>query len=231
MSGLLVWQAALTTWGATASETWHAVAHPAAQIPEPLPQNLRFQGQYLDRETGLHYNTFRYYDPDIGHFISQDPIGLAGGSNLYQYAPNTSLWIDPWGWRCGPGTATGNGKKVRPGRWLRGTHGNAGVFPESIANKLRGKNFRDFDHFREEFWKEVAKDPDLSSQFSRANVTRMSAGRAPKVSATQGVGKNTSYVLHHAEPIQHGGGVYDMDNLRIVTPRYHAEILDPAYHY
>ena len=37
-------------------------------------------GQYLDRETGLHYNTFRYYDPDVGRFINQDPIGLAGGT-------------------------------------------------------------------------------------------------------------------------------------------------------
>ncbi|OCG17714.1 RHS repeat domain-containing protein [Gilliamella sp. WF3-4] len=35
---------------------------------EPIEQNLRYQGQYLDRETGLHYNTFRYYDPDIGRF-------------------------------------------------------------------------------------------------------------------------------------------------------------------
>jgi RHS repeat-associated protein len=44
-----------------------------------LSQNLRFQGQYYDAETGLHYNRFRYYDPDIGRFVSQDPIGLAGG--------------------------------------------------------------------------------------------------------------------------------------------------------
>jgi len=67
---------------------------------EHRQQNLRFQGQYLDRDTGLHYNTFRYYDPDIGRFISPDPIGLAGGINLYQYAPNPVSWIDPWGWMC-----------------------------------------------------------------------------------------------------------------------------------
>jgi len=68
----------------------------------PRPQNLRFQGEYLDRETGLHYNLFRYYDPDIGRFISPDPIGLVGGINLYQYAPNPISWIDPWGLSCGP---------------------------------------------------------------------------------------------------------------------------------
>ena len=62
-----------------------------------MVQNLRFQGQYFDAETGLHYNRFRYYDPDIGRFVSQDPIGLAGGVNNYQYAPNPVGWIDPLG--------------------------------------------------------------------------------------------------------------------------------------
>ncbi|MGP3591075.1 RHS repeat-associated core domain-containing protein, partial [Vagococcus sp. WN89Y] len=54
-------------------------------------------GQYADRETGLHYNLFRYYDPQTGRFTVQDPIGLNGGWNLYQYAPNPLGWIDPWG--------------------------------------------------------------------------------------------------------------------------------------
>ncbi|MDT0137130.1 RHS repeat-associated core domain-containing protein [Acidovorax sp. PRC11] len=64
---------------------------------EALEQNLRLQGQYLDRETGLHYNTFRYYDPDVGRFISPDPVGLEGGLHLQRYAPNPVSWIDPWG--------------------------------------------------------------------------------------------------------------------------------------
>ncbi|MDX5631145.1 MULTISPECIES: RHS repeat-associated core domain-containing protein [unclassified Brenneria] len=58
---------------------------------------MRWQGQYLARETGLHYNLFRYYDPDIGKFTQHDPIGLAGGINLYAYAPNPLTWIDPLG--------------------------------------------------------------------------------------------------------------------------------------
>ena len=60
-------------------------------------QLIRFQGQYFDVETGLHYNRFRYYDPDIGRFINQDPIELDGGNNLYQYAPNPLNWLDPLG--------------------------------------------------------------------------------------------------------------------------------------
>ena len=58
---------------------------------------LRFQGQYFDNESGLHYNRFRYYCPKQGRFIHQDPIGLAGGINHYQYAPNPVNWIDPFG--------------------------------------------------------------------------------------------------------------------------------------
>ncbi len=58
---------------------------------------LRYAGQYEDRETGLHYNLFRYYDPQVGRFTTPDPIGVAGGFNLYQYAPNPNGWVDPWG--------------------------------------------------------------------------------------------------------------------------------------
>ncbi|SUP85804.1 RHS protein [Yersinia pseudotuberculosis] len=55
------------------------------------------QGQYYDTESGLHYNSYRYYDPACGVFISQDPIGLKGGLNPYQFAVNTLGWVDPLG--------------------------------------------------------------------------------------------------------------------------------------
>jgi RHS repeat-associated protein len=47
--------------------------------------NLRFPGQYFDKETGLHYNYFRDYDPSTGRYIESDPIGLAAGPNTYGY--------------------------------------------------------------------------------------------------------------------------------------------------
>ncbi|WP_276551556.1 RHS repeat-associated core domain-containing protein, partial [Erwinia mallotivora] len=59
--------------------------------------NLRFQGQYLDRETGLHYNLFRYYDPSGGRYTQPDPIGLAGGLNTYAYVGDPLTWVDPLG--------------------------------------------------------------------------------------------------------------------------------------
>ena len=56
-----------------------------------------FQGQYYDEEVKLAYNRFRYYDPELGRYISEDPVRLLGGSNLYRYVENTILWCDPLG--------------------------------------------------------------------------------------------------------------------------------------
>lgn len=89
------WRAEPDCWGKVTGET------DPREITTGGPQNLRMQGQYLDRETGLHYNLYRYYDPDNGRFTQQDPIGLLGGLNLYQYAPNALGWVDPWGLSCG----------------------------------------------------------------------------------------------------------------------------------
>lgn len=58
--------------------------------------NYFYQGQSYDGETGLAYNRFRYYDPEQGNYISQDPIGLAGGNpTLYGY-----VGILQDGWMC-----------------------------------------------------------------------------------------------------------------------------------
>ncbi|MGR5149724.1 RHS repeat-associated core domain-containing protein, partial [Photobacterium alginatilyticum] len=77
----------------------------ASPVIETISNPLRFQGQYFDEESGLHYNRFRYYDPKAGRFIHQDPIGLLGGLNPYQYAPNPVQWVDPLGLSCKEGAA------------------------------------------------------------------------------------------------------------------------------
>ena len=82
-NGYTVWRGASTAWGRSLRES--------TPVNWDTPQNLRFQGQYLDRETGLHYNTFRYYDPAGGCYTQMDPIGLLGGLNTYTYV------VDPLG--------------------------------------------------------------------------------------------------------------------------------------
>jgi RHS repeat-associated protein len=85
--GSSTWQSDYLPWGKTLNEQCH------------LGQNqyLRFPGQYEDSETGLYYNTFRYYDPEAGRYLCPDPIGLAGGLNLYAYVFDPHSQIDPWG--------------------------------------------------------------------------------------------------------------------------------------
>jgi hypothetical protein len=129
-----------------------------------------------------------------------------------------------------PGTATGNGKAIT-GTWLRGTERNAGLFPKSVADKLKGKQFKNFDEFREAFWREVANDLNLASQFDPPSIQRMQNGFAPFTDISQQLGSQKNFILHHKTPINQGGAVYDIDNLYVVTPKYHKEILNPAYHY
>ena len=93
------------------------------------------------------------------------------------------------------------------------------------------QSFSGFDSFREAFWKAVGNDSDLSSGFSSGNVTRMQSGRSPSVTSDQALPGGCNYVLNHAYPIWAGGGVYDMDDIVIVTPRLHSEILDGGFRY
>ncbi|MGF6276454.1 RHS repeat-associated protein, partial [Massilia sp. UYP11] len=91
--GKVAWSAQYKAWG-QAKEAISEAARKAG-IRNPI----RFQGQYFDDETGIHYNRYRYYDPDGARYMTADPIGLLGGMNAYQYAPNPTGWIDPLGLR------------------------------------------------------------------------------------------------------------------------------------
>jgi RHS repeat-associated protein len=122
--GDTIWQGAFSAWGRTRRESTKAAWNVA--------QNLRFQGQYLDRETGLHYNTLRYYDPFGGRYTQPDPIGLMGGLNLYSYVIEPLVWIDPLGLSS---CALGRNMGARSGDGMANHH----LIPEEL---MRDKNFK-----------------------------------------------------------------------------------------
>ncbi len=138
----------------------------------------------------------------------------------------TGKSVDP---RDMAGTVTGGENLSDVSKMMRGTQGNIGVIPKEIANRLRGKEFKNFNEFRKEFWKTVASSK-YANEFNKGNIGRMKKGYAPRVSKTQQYGKLKSYTLHHKTPIHVGGGVYNLDNIVIVTPLIHENILSPEYH-
>jgi RHS repeat-associated protein len=91
--GDTLYECQYNAYGQIINETYHQDDFNA------LPDNpLRFQGQYYDEETGLHYNLNRYYDPFTGRYITQDPLGILGGLNSYQYTGSDPInWVDPLG--------------------------------------------------------------------------------------------------------------------------------------
>ncbi|WP_428557339.1 RHS repeat-associated core domain-containing protein [Pseudomonas edaphica] len=90
--GEIVWSAHYRAYGEIARLDIRKIDNP-----------LRFQGQYFDAESGLHYNRHRYYNPDIGRYLTPDPVKLAGGINAYRYVPNPTGWVDPLGLNSCPG--------------------------------------------------------------------------------------------------------------------------------
>ena len=86
--GNLLWFGNYTGWDRLKEEN---------KVTDSAYQPFRLQKQYADHETGLHYNFFRYYEPDTGRFVNQDPIGLLGGENLCAFTLDIQRLIDPLG--------------------------------------------------------------------------------------------------------------------------------------
>ncbi len=111
----VVTQAAAVLWRWDGEAFGNSMANEDADNDgQSLAYNLRFPGQYFDRETNLHYNGARDYDPSTGRYPTADPLGLAGGDlSLYLYAKNNPLsYIDPRGESTALGIALGIGVGV-----------------------------------------------------------------------------------------------------------------------
>lgn len=125
-----------------------------------------------------------------------------------------------------PGVATGKGETLSGSeKWLEAASSGLGApVPAQVADKLRGKPFRNFDHFREEFWLAVAECPELMSQFKRVNQMEIRDGNAPFSIVPEQVGGRKRFEIHHIERIIDSGAVYDFENMRVNTVRNHINL-------
>ncbi|SDT97470.1 RHS repeat-associated core domain-containing protein [Halopseudomonas salegens] len=151
--GQLLWEAR--------PDDWAAIKDEQGKTDQPI----RFQGQYEDEESGLYYNRHRYYDPALGRYVNQDPIGLLGGVNFYLYAAaSPTNHIDPSGliiplaWGA---FAFGSATLVAVGNWGRN------VFNEPYP----GANTLDAD------W--IKMDPEQSVLHRQGDVNLSCGGSNP----------------------------------------------------
>lgn len=135
--------------------------------------------------------------------------------------PQYVMFRDP---RNDPGVASGYGEPVAGG-WLEAAmQGEGAAIPSRIADQLRGKQFNSFRAFRETFWKAVSADVELAMWFDPNSLSAMSKGRSAFVRAGDRVGKRVKLELHHVSSLSDGGQLYDIDNLRLLTPKQHLAV-------
>jgi RHS repeat-associated protein len=183
----VVWRAYYKAWGGL-----------EALSPNLVEQNLRFQGQYHDRESGLYYNTFRYYDPAVGRFTTQDPIGLMGGDNLYQYAPNPNSWIDPLGW-CNGNARTST--KAQHGYEIVDTTSAGSVVKTGVSGgriRLDGKSARAETQVRK--WN---SEPGNANRYESRTVKHEPAGVGARENILKWEAQNANLHRSTLDPLRH----------------------------
>lgn len=146
-------------------------------------------------------------------------------SDTYMFAKTSSAVK-----RKTPGTVTSSfnlERSLGTQKKLMYNDGAIGIIPQEVREKLVGREFKSFDDFREEFWKTLS-DSSYAKEFSPMNIKLMKQGKAPYSPRAEHYGNHNKYILHHKQPIDKGGEVY---NLIIVSPKMHQNVLDPAYHF
>jgi RHS repeat-associated protein len=158
---------------AKGEKTWEAQLDIYGRVRTFVGRSLsdcpfRYQGQYEDAETGLYYNRFRYYDPSIGSYLSQDPIGLAGNNpTLYGYVHDTNSWIDVFGlynnYPRQSGGRFGNNPNPKPPK--PSTHGNSNS--STATNYLYAKYDKDGNFLK---W---GKTDNPTGRYSKPDLTQL----------------------------------------------------------
>lgn len=137
-AGAIVWQADPDPFGANPPNE-----NPAGQ--GQFTYNPRFPGQYFDRETGLHYNYYRDYDPQTGRYVQSDPIGLAGGLNTYSYVGSSPLIAtDRFGLACPPHLKA-SGQCIDSSNYVAARDGTKTVAGDAASDSAALANMRRLD--------------------------------------------------------------------------------------
>ncbi|ANH81768.1 hypothetical protein A8C56_12945 [Niabella ginsenosidivorans] len=131
-SGEKVWERELDIYGAVKKETGKK-----GLVPQ------LYQGQYVDEDTGLAYNRFRYYDNESGNYISQDPIGLGGGNKFYAYVHDVNSWTDSLGLDPIKNKVDGDAREKIAREQLQKEHPNAKIVKERYLRDANGKSVKD----------------------------------------------------------------------------------------
>ncbi|WP_256576759.1 MULTISPECIES: RHS repeat-associated core domain-containing protein, partial [unclassified Pseudomonas] len=171
-SGEIMWSAKYRAYG-------NLAALDVAEIDNPL----RFQGQYFDAETGLHYNRHRYYNPGTGRFLTPNPIKLAGGLNNYRYVHNPTGWVDPLGQSECPGGKNNASASSRPEEKAKVKDGTP---PPPVADKKfkPGEDVRHFEKHGEEIKQTLGEDNYTLEQYvADANSVIRNGTFAPELNA------------------------------------------------
>jgi len=189
------------------------------------PQNPSTEFPLIDTDLPIYEGAT--VTPDTGRidpFPELDRYGFGGFITVFPIdsgiPPTFTMFRDR---RQDPGIASGAGQAVS-GNWLgAASTGEGAPIPMQIADKFRGREFSSFKAFRRAFWKAVASDEYLFEQFDRIDKASIKHGLSPKPHQTEHVGQRRKYEIHHVTPIDNGGAVYDIDNLRILTPKQHIQ--------
>ncbi|MFA0809928.1 RHS repeat-associated core domain-containing protein [Microbulbifer epialgicus] len=216
--GEVVWSVAYKSYGniALAQEN---------QIEQPI----RFQGQYFDEETGLHYNRFRYYDPQVGEFTQQDPIGLLGGANNYRYVPNPLGWIDPFGLQADKKkkcSKLGSSVPDKPEVIIRGTVDFPHEGPQAIRfGELHGGGVFDFGDSKqgiEGYFTQAGSGQEIPVSLKNKPETSNLKNIFRKIKENAGqIQKAESWPSSHVNHLPEGTGREAV--IHVQTPQFNAQ--------
>ena len=160
--GNLLWFGNYTGWGRLKEET---------KVTDSAYQPFCLQNQYCDRETGLHYNFFRYYEPDAGRFVNQDPISLWGKRNFYNYSQNVQAWVDLYGLSSGCNDRDTKDSKLINQKELKWILDQIGTDPHTFKADYLGKRaVSHYDVYKQNKTGELLLRRKNSSEFIRTRI-------------------------------------------------------------